>query len=318
MRVRSIIYGLTLCLAAAFAGPLAAQNPARPVLVVQSYHAAYNCDDQYIRGLREVLADRVLLEFFELDTKRRPKAEFADRTRAALAVVNDLKPDLVILSDDNALDFLGEELGRRAIPMVFLGVSENPRYYFADRRLVGVTGILERPLLKRYLELAQALNPGLRDVLVVFDTSRTSAIFLSDSHFFAGVERQRILRMNLEKFATDSLDVLKTRIATAHEAYGAIFVVGVYTVSDAAGVYVPGPTILNWMQENARIPVYGFWRPTVGKNRAVAGYVIDGYATGKQAGAMAMKILSGTPIGKIPVERQNEAVLVVSRAGLTR
>lgn len=102
----------------------------KKVLVIESYHKEMFWDNGYRKGIINTLGPYASIDFFEMDTKRVRKTEIPARTKAAIASIYDTKPDLIILGDDNALNFVGKEALNQNIPIVFLGINGNPRDYF--------------------------------------------------------------------------------------------------------------------------------------------------------------------------------------------
>ena len=78
-----------------------------------------------------------------MDTKRNPSEEFIKRRAAEILDSIKLeKPDLLIVSDDNAVKYLVEPHPREInIPIVFCGVNWSVKQY--DLSEHSITGILE-------------------------------------------------------------------------------------------------------------------------------------------------------------------------------
>lgn len=85
---------------------LSGQAWAANVLVIQSYHSGYAWDAAYTKGLKEGINAQHQLHFFEMDTKRIPAREYSAAADRAFQAYQQLKPDLVVLGDDNALYYL--------------------------------------------------------------------------------------------------------------------------------------------------------------------------------------------------------------------
>lgn len=91
-----------------------------------------------------------------MDTKRIPAREYSVAADRAFQAYQQLKPDLVVLGDDNALYYLLPKLYNEPISIVFLGINSNPRELLDEYSgIAQVTGILEQPLfVKIWLKLA--------------------------------------------------------------------------------------------------------------------------------------------------------------------
>lgn len=94
-------------------------------LWVSSYHQGYEWNDGIGRGIEKVLQGHCEIHKFFMDTKRNPDVEFGrQKAKQAFALVESLKPDLIIASDDNASRyFVKPYLEDGKIPVVFCGVN---------------------------------------------------------------------------------------------------------------------------------------------------------------------------------------------------
>ena len=99
---------------------------------------------------KKPLRQSISTSFFWNEYKKVPKSEHEKRGQEALKFVNKINPVLVILGDDAALKFVEPTLEKNKIKTVYLGVNNNPRAYF-DTEPKYVTGVLERPLIRRVL-----------------------------------------------------------------------------------------------------------------------------------------------------------------------
>lgn len=96
---------LTLLAGLLYCATLLAES--RQILVIESYHAEYPWDQSYLAGLRDKLPG-YQIHTFEMDTKRLPKSEFDTQAEKAWRRFEEIRPELVVLGDDNAvkLEFL--------------------------------------------------------------------------------------------------------------------------------------------------------------------------------------------------------------------
>ena len=144
---------------------------AKTVLVVDSYHASFPWTEQCRRGFEEHLDPMHQVFYYEMDTKRIPQDKFVERANSIWKEITEMKPDLVVTMDDNALKYLGQRIADAGFPLVFMGVTHNPRAYFINNRIPpNVTGILERPLLKQNIYIiSELLLTKNRRILVMMD-----------------------------------------------------------------------------------------------------------------------------------------------------
>jgi len=266
------------------------------VLVIESYHGGYAWDASYIQGLQEVLADKYNLIFFEMNTKRLREDQFTERASLAWQKYKEVEPELVILGDDNALKYLGPKFLGTTTPVVYLGINNNPRAY----GMIGhnnITGVLERPLLKRSILLLNKFYNADK-VLVLFDSSvtakivRTERFYNKDSINLGGIS----VEIKLMKDFNNWKKVVKDSQKMGYD----MIIVGLYhTLIDENGNHIAAEKIIKWTSENTPIPAYAFWDFTVGADKSIGGYVLVGKHQGIVAGNIALKILSGKSPGTI-------------------
>lgn len=275
------------------------------ILLIESYHSDYEWDKSYIKGLESVLGSDHNLVKFQMDTKRVPKTEFQKKADEAWKKYEEIKPDLVFLGDDNAAKFLGEKFAQTTTPVVYLGVNNNPRAYKINNTK-NITGVLERPLLKRSLaSISKILKKDAPKILVLFDDGSTSQVTYKE--VFKGKKDSKIgkAQVNIENIG--NYDKWKETITGAKAAGFDCVVVGLYhTLSDAAGKHIDANEVLKWTSENSTVPIFGFWDFSVDQDKTAGGFVLFGKVQGEIAAKIALKILKGTSPDKIkPVIPEN-------------
>jgi ABC-type uncharacterized transport system substrate-binding protein len=226
-----------------------------------------------------------------MDTKRHPDDNFDKIAEQALAFYKKIKPDLVVLGDDNAINYLANEIASQGTPVVFLGMNENPRH----KGLVGhpkITGVLERPLLKRNISEMSQLMGGIKKALVLFDSSNVALTAIEDEFKTQTDLRVGQTRVNSQLIGDYSLwqeAVLNAR----KNGYEAIFIGLYHTLVDADGKHVSEQTVLEWTSAHSPVPLFCFWEFAVGKGRAIGGLVLDGHDQGTKAAELVNAILAG-------------------------
>ena len=269
------------------------------ILVVESYHAEYLWDHDYREVLQELLGGRYSLDFFEMDTKRLPVAMHAGRAQKALAWIRDVQPALVILGDDAALRYLGEPLDKLNIPVVYLGINGNPRNY-GQMKFKNITGVLERPLIKRNIVFMRSILPSLRKVLVLFDNDLTSQ--LTYDEMFDGKPSITIDGMQADLKLCKTLDDWKHSILSAPAMGYQATIAGLYhTLKLPNGKVADADEVISWTSANSRLPLFALWGFAVGAHKAIGGLVLSSREQGRVAASIALAILEQ---GVKPSERQ--------------
>jgi ABC-type uncharacterized transport system substrate-binding protein len=285
------------------------------ILVVQSYHRDYAWDVSYKQGLEETLGDAYSLRYFEMDGKRIPVHDYETKAEQAWQIYLELKPVMVILGDDTALRYLGQKFVGLSTPVVYLGINNNPRYY----GMVGhpnITGILERPLLKRSLIMINDFLP-IRRILVLFDSGVTAHIEKEES--FGGNPSLSYSGIQVDlRLIHDYAKWKETVLSSKSNGYDAI-IVGLYqTLVDDKGQHVPSQELLRWTSSHTPVPPFAFWDFAVDKNGAIGGYVLRGFEQGLDAGLIARKLLSGLSAQNQIPKTASSGVLLFSRSQLLK
>lgn len=256
------------------------------VLVIESYHPEFAWDAQYKAALATALPE-CRLDSFALDTKRQPESVWPARRDGALAYLKANPADLVVLGDDAAVKLLAAPLAGTSVPVVYLGVNNNPRMYPLGSNC---TGVLERPLVRRNIALLQELLPGVRQVVLLFDRDLTAQVLKEevlgkqDEQTVAGI---RVRVQYLGTFAEWQSAVR----AVPGDGSAAIVVATYQALHDEQGKTLDGNAVLAWTNANSRAPLFAFWEHAVGAQGAIGGMVVSGREQGRHAGRIARKIL---------------------------
>jgi hypothetical protein len=261
------------------------------ILVVESYNLEYEWDQSYKQGLEEKLGNDYRLEFFQMDTKRIPESEYESRAAQAYGLFEKLQPALVILGDDNALKYLGPKMVKTDVPVVYLGINNDPIAYLG-KPAMNITGVLERPLLERSIySLTKLLGPELKKVLVLFDSETTSKVSLE--YVFQGRNQINLSGIRVDLKLIGDWKNWRETVLTAREAGYDALIVGLYQrIFDDTGKHVDSELVLSWTDKNTPIPHFGFWDFSVGIDKTIGGLVLYGKQQGLAAGDMALRILT--------------------------
>lgn len=273
----------------------------KTILIVESYHADFHWDKAYRNALSEALSPGYSLEFFEMNTKRLPVERHAEMASRALARIKQVQPALVILGDDAALKLLGRQLDPLNIPAVYLGVNGNPRQY-GQGNFRNITGVLERPLIKRSLAFIRQILPATRKILLLFDVDLTSGVIRDE--VFHGKTSTLIDGIRVDMQLCPTVADWKHAVANARDEGYQVTVVGLYqTLKGSDGKVADADEIIRWTSANTPLPVFALWDFSVGPDTAIGGLVIGGAEQGKAAAVLARKILEADrpPATLLPV-----------------
>jgi len=147
----------------------------KKVVYVNSYHRGFPPSDQITEGVFEKLpADSFEIVAHFMDTKRNTSEEYIkNRAAEILDSINSENPDLLIVSDDNAVNYLVvPNFQNNPMPIVFCGVNWTAEQY--DLSHCNITGILELlPITESILTL-KSYYPNMKKLLVLNENTTTS------------------------------------------------------------------------------------------------------------------------------------------------
>ncbi len=288
------------------------------ILIIGSYHASYPWELDYNLAIKDTLGDNHSYYHYHMDTKRIQPEAYQARADEAWELYLAVKPDLVFLGDDNAVKYLHQRLRATQTPVVYLGINQDARHYKLNEA-DNFTGVLERPLFKRSIILAQQLigkrpNPK---VLVLFDSGITSQV--TTDYITKKKETVNIGETQLDIKSIDNYEHWQQLVSNAKDlGYTAIFI-GLYqTLKDSKGEHVPELEVLSWTRQHASVPHFGFWSFSIGKEGNIGGYVLDGYVHGVNAATLGRRLLAGTKPRSLFPKTDSTGRYVLSRSGIKK
>lgn len=291
------------------------------ISIVHSYHKEYAWEQSLTSGLLDTLPKNANLDHFYLDTKRLPKTQHEERAKTVLQQLAANRPDLIILCDDNAAKYLGPHLKNAPTPVVYVGINRNPRDYGLFPA-INMTGILERPLLKRSLHsMCRLVNPNDTKVLVLFDSDSTSDAVLHEA--FKGEEYFNLGKVRVELKQFELLENWQNALRNAKaEGFDTVYIGLYHTLRNSVGEHVPDEEVIAWANAHAPVPIFAFWDFAVGKGKTIGGHVLSGRDQGLAGGEIVTEILNGRPPAEIPPRSAKEgsyqfSIHELNRFGIT-
>lgn len=276
---------IRLPLAPALNGPGA--QAGKKVFWVSSYSADYEHDVDKRSGIMEALkGSGVELTAFYMDTKSDDSTRYGERMgERAYELVQWLKPDVVIASDDNAQKYLVvPHLKNTALPVVFMAVNWDASIYgFPASNVTGMVEVeLVRELVARMRRFARGDRVGYIGGNV--ETER-KIVDIYNQRFFAG---------KMTNYLVTSMEEFEREYRRAQTE------VDMLMVSSYTG-------IRDWDADRARKFILANGRiPSGTPNRFMEQFVAFVVAKsmeehGVYAGQTALTILGGKPPGSIPL-----------------
>lgn len=332
--MRSTIFSITALAVAwmvAAIGNAAAQTGAsatvygtladKRVLFVSSYHLGFHTLPRQLAGLDagfdEFLGHgtppTVDIEF--MDTKRLGTGAFLEVFRDVLrAKLETVAPyDLIIVGDDNALNFALEERDGlfRGLPIVFESVNnvELARSLTEDPQ---ITGVIEKVSISETMELAKALLPKAPRMWVVIDDSNTGRVN------YAQLKAQLGEKPPFELIILSLEDLTHAQLFEELAKLGPKDPVLLLTAfRDHTGDSLTRAELFRRFRSVLQGPLfYPFWFEA--DDGPVGGRVVSYFEQGKRAAILAARILSGTPAAELGVVLESPNPYVIDVAELER
>jgi PAS domain S-box-containing protein len=317
----ALVLWRALCLASLLAllpcGAGHAQPPPQDqrVLVLHSYHSGYEWADNIERGAAEALARlapdaHVFVEY--MDTLRiAPERAFPVLHDYYKAKYAQLPPQLVLASDDNAVDFLlryRDELFPGAA-VVFCGVGDPESKHLEQRR--GYTGVVERTDLTATIDAALKLMPGMRKLAVITGATENGEtgkkLFLKTMPRYAN-------RLGAIELCGLPFAEVAAQLTTLSPDTGILYL---GLLRDPNGETMTTDESLAFIRRATAQPVFCPWDFVVGHG-AVGGVVVSGERQGRLMAEMGARILRGVPVESIPIQFTSPALGMFDHRELVR
>jgi ABC-type uncharacterized transport system substrate-binding protein len=287
---------------------LGSSGPSKKVLCVFSYHPEYSWVAEETRGVEEVFeGEAISVEKFYMDTKRRTDPEWKEKVASdAMKRIEESKPDLVMVFDDNACEFVARPYAGKDLPFVFCGMNREPEQYGFPAP--NITGVVEREFFEQSVALLKQLAPHVKRIGILSDDSPTS-------QGPASRIREGTLPVEVsEVYATNDFGAWKSKVKEFQTSVDAIGLFGYHTLKEGrGGQHVPSVDVLKWTLKSSHLPEFAILDFTV-RDGALCGIAQSGYNQGKTAAGLAIKILSGVSPSDIPIETPRKGLPILNQA----
>lgn len=294
MSSRKVLSLVTLLIALLPGGAIAAtpdrSSDEEPVcFYVSSYHVGLQWSDDIEAALRDALDGHCRVESFHMDTKRRrDPTDMAAAGEAAHARMLEVRPDVVITSDDNAArHFIEPWLLGTDMPVVFTGINWTIEEY--DLPAPNVTGMIEVAPIEPLLQLGVRISGG--GTRALFFASETVSS-RKDLHRLRLAGRK--LGIPIDAILVDSPASWQANWRNVQERYDFI-VIGDRAALDGWD----NASMLRFTLDNTRIPTLASTRQAM--PWAAVGLTRLPEELGEWAGASAIAILDGMAPSDIPL-----------------
>ncbi len=258
------------------------------ILHIMSYHEGWEWTEAQLGGFQAALDGcDVKYTVKAMDCKNHADDEYRNAKADEIqSYIDENKPDLVYISDDEGMQYVASKYKNSDIPFVFSCVNKNVNEYGLEGA-DNVTGVYEVEHFGSSFELIQEIVPDIKDVIIVFDRAE----MWNDV-------KQRMLDVvgnypDVNFIFLDPIMTFEQYKQTILEYNGkvdALCLVGVFNYADENGNSVFYQDVLKWTEANSTIPDFTFWIDRI-DNSTLCSVAISGYEQGYTAGKIAKQIL---------------------------
>ncbi|MBI4804671.1 MAG: diguanylate cyclase [Desulfovibrio sp.] len=279
----------------------ASESPDVKVLYINSYHRGYSWSDGIEEGLRERLnrsGKNIELSLEYLDSRRFAYGKQIEPMAQAMEIkYKNYKPDVVVVSDNAAFDFIKQYRDRLCpnAPIVFCGYNDfRPGVI---QGMANITGVNEEISIEETVAMALKVHPGTRTLAFIMSTGDLSSKRIVEAAEESILPKLRE-RFNVVVLLDASLDEIKEGLARLPRE--TILFFSGQTRDIASGRELSPIENGRLIASFSPFPAYTFWDFHLNTG-VLGGHVLTGQDQGRAAADMVLRILAGTPADSIPV-----------------
>ncbi|MBT8508549.1 hypothetical protein AZH53_09045 [Methanomicrobiaceae archaeon CYW5] len=288
------------------------------ILYISSYAPGYSWNDDLTAGIADRIGeegDRIQLSVEHMDTKTANDELHYANLRALYAhKYADHQPDVIIVSDDNALRFIllhGDELFP-AVPVVFTGI--NDLNLISMDAMPGYTGTVERLPVKETVDAALAIDPSVTAIYSITDTT-TTGIAIRRQIESALAAYNGTVTVRYPYPTVDTAAELIAEVRALPE--GTIILITTYSLVNEGMIQYHVDLIVPTLADESPVPIYS--TASIFNGMGIVGGVQNNpYVLGWDASDTAVRILNGTSPEAIPINLNPPADPVFDYAALQR
>jgi PAS domain S-box-containing protein len=261
------------------------------ILFLSSYHSEFPTAAHHLEAITDLLTvGHRQIEVVYMDTKRYPvqlgSSRAYDRIKSNIKEAG--KYDLILSSDDNALQFLllyKDELAGE-VPVIFFGINDVELAQRAIQRHE-YAGVLEQASLNENVELAFQLFPKLGTLNVIADASASGQADLKTLQ--ANLRSDLVGRIVIEDLSKSTFIEVAEHMKSYVESDVILFL---SAYIDGAQTHLDFLESVLWLRQHTQIPVLHPYEHGIGQG-FLGGKVISHYKMAQRAIQLADDYLSG-------------------------
>jgi len=295
---------LLLIIVACLTGAGVAQADSK-CLHIMSYHKGYEWNDGIEEGVERTLSGKCELRKFYMDSKRNTSPDYIQKMALkGRALIEQYKPDVVIVSDDNASRYLVKPYYKNAqLPFVFNGINWTAEEYGYPYK--NVTGMVEVVPIRTMLQIARRNLESVRKVVFL------SADVLTEHKDFKHYQRIYIREgIDVEAIFVKTMDEWERAFSSAQSA-------DLVILGNNAGIN-------DWVRTRAERHVYSEGKAmTLTTYKWMMPYSAVGVSKlaseqGEWAAEVALNILKGIDVSQIPITINRRSIIYTNKTLLKK
>lgn len=240
-----------------------------------------------------VETSRVIVKLLWLDARSKStKTELEKNASVIYTAAKGLTPDIIILADEEAGNYLGQLYINSKIPVVFWGFNESPvKFGLVDNATKpghNVTGVYQLSTDIENLRVLQTMSAKVKNFAILADDSPLSQTHVLELKNIA--QKGSLPLQLIEVFVAEDYTQWKSKVLELQKKADALYIVGFSNLKDSRGQIVSEPEVVEWYLKNSTLP------------EAALGYMVKmgllcssddtSYKQGYEAGGIVHDILS--------------------------
>jgi len=269
---------------------------AKRVLILNSYHEGYHWTDKIMSGVKSVFNKEIDVELFisYMDTKRSSDSKYFEQLSDLYAhKYRFLKFDVIVSSDDNALNFLLKYRDKLFpnVPVIFCGINDFQPSRIANHSLF--SGVYESYDVSGTVNLMLRLHPKTESIFIITDSTHSGNDFRRLAQRAEPIFANKVQFKYLTNLGREELSLTLKKLPPQSLVLWAIY------LRTPEGVSISSEESVGLVTTSSGLPTYTIW-DVVGQG-VVGGKITNPVFQGEMAAEMALKILHGSHIKDLPV-----------------
>jgi len=256
-----------------------AEPSKKKIIVVSSYHREYLWSQETNQGLcaamlkygyfdnkdqiaeytknDKVETSKVIIKKMWMNMKKKKSPEeLATLVTNISKEINDFKPNIILLGDDDAAQYIGGQFLDTKIPIVFWGVNNTPvKYGLVDSEASpghNVTGVYQSGYYTESMDLLKKIAPKVKTFAILCDdTSSGRSHVKKVEHLYS----KKDLAMELvESVTVGNFEEWKRKALELQKKVDAFFIAQYSGLMNEKGENVPAEEVAEWYINNIKIP----------------------------------------------------------------